>query len=245
MPVGEPSATRDEEVVLTSRDGTKVAAYLAAPRTAPTAGIVILPDVRGLHGFYKDLAVRFAEQGVAALALDYFGRSAGLSGRGDDFEWAPHVTQLTFDSFQEDLAAALDRLVAAAPGVPPFTVGFCMGGTLSYLTGTRALPLSGVIGFYAGLSRDFGGAGTLLDRATDVHLPSLGLFGGADAGIPADQVEALDKALDAGGAPHEIVSYEGAPHSFFDRRATEYATASADAWTRMLGFIAAHAPAAA
>jgi len=245
IPVGEPTATRDEDLVLTAADGTQFAAYRAAPQTTPTAGIVILPDVRGLHQFYKDLAVRFAEQGVAAVALDYFGRSAGLTARNDDFEYRPHVMQLTFDAIQEDVAAALASLTEAAPGVPTFTVGFCMGGSLSYLMGTRDLPLTGVIGFYAGLSRDFAGAGTLMDRASDVHLPSLGLFGGADAHISADQVEAFDKALDSTGVPHEIVSYEGAPHSFFDHQAAEYATASADAWTRMLGFIASHAPAAA
>jgi carboxymethylenebutenolidase len=116
-----------------------------------------------------------------------------------------------------------------------------MGGTLSFMTGTQQLPLAGVIGFYAGMSRDFGGAGTLLDRAPGIKYPALGLFGGADQGIPAEQVERFDQELDTAGVEHEIVTYAGAPHSFFDRKATEFADASADAWERVLGFVRSRA----
>jgi carboxymethylenebutenolidase len=65
----------------------------------------------------------------------------------------------------------------------------------------------------------------------------LGLFGGADQGIPAAQVEELDSQLDRAGVPHEIMTYPDAPHSFFDRKAAEHADASADAWRRMLAWI--------
>jgi carboxymethylenebutenolidase len=84
------------------------------------------------------------------------------------------------------------------------------------------------------------GKGSVLEAARFVKVPVLGLFGGADPAIPADQVRALDQTLDQTGAEHEIVTYPGAPHSFFDRQATEYAEASADAWKRVLSFIAAH-----
>ncbi|MCW5852932.1 MAG: dienelactone hydrolase family protein, partial [Anaerolineae bacterium] len=101
------------------------------------------------------------------------------------------------------------------------------------------LGLTGVIGFYAGMKRDFG-SGTLLDRAPQLRVPALGLFGGADQGIPVEQVEQFDQRLDQSGVEHEIIIYPGAPHSFFDRRAVEYADASADAWVRVRDFIAAH-----
>ena len=68
----------------------------------------------------------------------------------------------------------------------------------------------------------------------------LGLFGGADAGIPADAVEAFDEALTAAGVDHRLISYEGAPHSFFDRKAAEFADASDAAWGEVLGFIGTH-----
>jgi carboxymethylenebutenolidase len=97
-----------------------------------------------------------------------------------------------------------------------------------------------VIGFYAGMSRNMSGRGTLLDHAPHIRYPVLGLFGGADQSIPLSNVQAFDDALDKAGVEHEIIAYEGAPHSFFDRRATEYAEASADSWQRVLGFIQAH-----
>lgn len=231
-----------QDIVLLSADGNRFAAYVATPRGAATAQVVIYPDVRGLHQFYKDLALRFAEQGVTAIAIDYFGRTAGLTPRDDSFEFMPHVQQIRFDTFLVDVQAALGYLPTADPmSKPIFTVGFCMGGTLSFLSGTQDLGLTGVIGFYAGMSRNFGGAGTLLERAPGIKYPALGLFGGADQGIPLDQVEAFDQALDTAGVEHQVIIYPDAPHSFFDRRSEQFADASADAWTQILGFISAHA----
>jgi carboxymethylenebutenolidase len=234
-------ATQGDDLVLTAEDGNRFAAYLATPVGQAHARVLILPDVRGLHYFYKELAERFAEQGVTALALDYFGRTAGLTARDDSFEYMPHVQQMRFDSFQQDVRAALARLgETETVSRPTFTVGFCMGGTLSFMTGTQDLDLAGVIGFYAGMSRDFGSGGTLLDRASQIKYPVLALFGGADAGIPAEQVERFDRELDIAGVEHRVITYRGAPHSFFDRRAADFAEASADAWTQVLDFIAAH-----
>jgi carboxymethylenebutenolidase len=73
-----------------------------------------------------------------------------------------------------------------------------------------------------------------------VHMrcPVLGLFGGADQGIPPEDVEEFDRSLDVAGVPHEIVVYPGAPHSFFDRKYDEYAEACEDAWRRVLAFLA-------
>ncbi|HKP51459.1 MAG TPA: dienelactone hydrolase family protein [Chloroflexia bacterium] len=227
-----------EDLVLAAADGNRFAAFLAKPGSPTGAQIIIYPDVRGLHGFYKDLALRFAETGVRALAIDYFGRTAGLTPRDDSFEFMPHVQQLQLSSFFADVQAALDYLWQGdGAAQSTFVVGFCMGGSLTLLSATQDFGFAGAIAFYAGMSRDFGGYGTALDRATEVKYPVLGLFGGADPGIPAAQVEELDVRLDEAGVPHEIISYPGAPHSFFDRKATEYADASADAWRRMLAWI--------
>lgn len=242
VPEGAPGQASGSDVVLTAADGNAFAAYLALPAAPPTARVLILPDVRGLHQFYKELALRFAEAGVAAVAMDYFGRTAGLTSRDEPFDFWPHVGQLQFDGVLADARASLEHVAAAAPQAgASVSMGFCMGGTLSFLCGTTDLPLDGVIGFYAGMSRNIGGAGLLLDRAHEVRRPALGLFGGADQGIPAESVAALDAALDRAGVEHEIITYEGAPHSFFDRRQEEFAEASADAWGRVLAFVAARA----
>ena len=239
---GSAMAADGADAVLTAADGNQFAAYMAQPHGPARALMLIYPDVRGLHQFYKDLALRFAEIGVAAIAMDYFGRTAGLTSRADAFEYMPHVQQLKLEGVFADAQASLAHLRASAgTEKPSFLAGFCMGGGLTIQTGVVGFGLAGVIPFYAGMSRAIGGAkGTALDVAPGMKVPLLGFFGGADQGIPVEQVHALDVALDKSGIEHEVVIYPGAPHSFFDRRATDFAEASADAWKRMLGFIAAH-----
>lgn len=232
------SEAQGEDLVLTAADGNRFAAYLASPSEPSSAQVLIFPDIRGLHQFYKDLAVRFAEQGIMALAIDYFGRTAGLTSRAEPFDHTPHVQQMRFDTFQSDVAAALSYLCSCGGGkAVTVVVGFCMGGSLAFLTRTQDLGLAGVVGFYAGLTRSFAGIGTVPEQARNIKGPLLGLYGGADEGIPKEQVQALDREMTSAGIEHEIVIYPGAPHSFFDRRATDYAEASADAWERVLGFI--------
>lgn len=237
-------AARGEDLVLTAEDGNRLAAYIAYSEEPRGAQVVILPDVRGLHQFYKDLAIHFAEQGIRALAIDYFGRTAGLTARDDSFEYMPHVEKMQFAGTLADVRAALDRLHAGdGASDATFTLGFCMGGSLALMTGTEDLGLGGIISFYASLSRDRGGAGTVLERAMAIKYPVLALFGGADVAIPLDQVETFDRELDKTGIEHTIVTYAGAPHSFFDKRQEDFADASSDAWTRVLEFIADHSSA--
>src|SRR5438128_12147396 len=126
-PVISGGAVAHEDLELTSRDGTRFAAFAATPDEPNGIGVVILPDVRGLYRFYEELALRFAERGYTALAFDYFGRTAGGDKRGDDFEYMPHVQQTTPEGVQADVAAAVDYL--RGRGIDRiFTVGFCFGG---------------------------------------------------------------------------------------------------------------------
>ncbi len=245
LPPGEAGPAHGHDGALTAADGNEFAVYLAHPAAhASNAQIIIYPDVRGLHQFYKDLAMRFAEVGITAIAIDYFGRTAGLTPRDDSFEYMPHVQQMTLESFTQDVQAAQNTLRQHNPaGKATFTVGFCMGGTLSFTTGMdKSLGFAGVIGFYAGMSRSFGGKGTILERAGEIAYPALGLFGGADQGIPVSNVQEFDQKLDATGIEHTIIIYPNAPHSFFDRRQADFANESADAWQQILSFISAHTP---
>lgn len=239
-PLGNRGAAEGKELVLTASDGTLFNAYLAEPAAGYTAQVLIYPDVRGLHLFYKELALRFAEVGVRALAIDYFGRSAGLTTRDEAFEYMPHVGEMSLPTFFSDVTAALDFL-QKDNAAQTFVLGFCMGGTLTLITGTRAYNLAGLIPFYAGMTRKFVGAdGTALDMAHGIKYPVLGLFGGADQGIPVETVQQLDAELDKANVEHKIVIYENAPHSFFDRKQTEFAEASENAWSRILQFINTH-----
>ncbi|GIW05403.1 MAG: hypothetical protein KatS3mg060_0208 [Dehalococcoidia bacterium] len=226
-------------MTLTASDGNRFAAFVAKAPTPTGAGIVILPDVRGLFKFYEDLAVRFAEQGINAVAIDYFGRTAGVGERDADFPFMDHVAQTTAAGVAADTRAAVEYLRSPEGGANRsiFTVGFCFGGAQSWLQAANGHGLAGAIGFYGrpGPTRD--GAPGPAARAKEMTCPVLALMAGADQGIPPEAVDELRTAFEQAGLRHEVVVYPGAPHSFFDRSYEQYAEASADAWRRCLAFI--------
>jgi carboxymethylenebutenolidase len=230
-------------IMLTSEDGTRFDAYRAVAAQPTGAGILILPDVRGLHAFFEELAERYAEHGVDALAIDYFARTAGTGPRGEDFDYSSHLPQTTWEALAADIRTGVATLRSPhwADGRAPtsiFTTGFCMGGRLTYLSGTLGLGLAGLIGFYGwptGPSRN--GTPAPADVAGAIESPILAIWGGADRGITPDIVRTFGDALEAAGVEHRSITYPGAPHSFFDRTAAEHAEASAAAWQEALGFI--------
>ncbi len=189
IPPVEGGAIDAREIELDAADGNRFAAYEAHAAAPTGAGIVILPDVRGLHAYYRDLAIRFAEHGVDAVALDYFGRTAGIGDRGPGFDWAQHVPQTTYEGLRADTAAATAHLRATTDAGRVFTIGFCMGGRLAFLSAGFNLGLAGVIGFYGwpvGPSRN--GTPAPADVAASFDCPVLAIFGGADEGIGAEAV---------------------------------------------------------
>jgi len=233
------AALSHDDLTLTSADGTELAAFFAAPDEQASTGVVILPDVRGLYHFYEELALRFAERGHAAIAIDYFGRTAGATKRGEDFEYMPHVDQTTDDGVQADTRAAAEKLRELGAR-SLFTVGFCFGGRASWVAAASGHGLAGAVGFYGGPTRERGGASPVA-RASQIECPILALQAGADPNITAEDNAAFDEALTTAGVDHEIVIYDGAPHSFFDRKQQEFQSDSDDAWSRTLEFIARHA----
>jgi carboxymethylenebutenolidase len=227
-----------ETIEVEAADGNRFAAAIAPVDGAADPGVIILPDVRGLYRFYVELAERFAEAGHHAIAIDYFGRTAGTGERDEDFDFWPHVEQTRVTQVQADADAARAALAERTGATSFVTVGFCFGGTQSFLAGTSPeLMLDGVVGFYGRLSGGRAGMPSVLDHAGEMRCPVLGLFGGADEAIPVSEVDTFDRLLDEAGVEHEIVIYPGAPHSFFDRAYEEHAGACADAWRRVLGFL--------
>ncbi|MDP9294614.1 MAG: dienelactone hydrolase family protein [Actinomycetota bacterium] len=237
------AAISNEVLELEAVDGNRLAAFAALPDQPRGTGVVILPDVRGLFRFYEELALRLAERGIAAVAIDYFGRTAGVAERDEEFSYMEHVQQTTEGGVQADVDAGVRFLRSPRGGEcrSVFTVGFCFGGRHSWFTAARD-DLAGAIGFYGmpGIGRLDGAPGPT-HRAGELKAPILALMGGADEAITAEDVAAFDQALDEAGVEHEVVTYPGAPHSFFDRRFEEHADVSADAWERVLAFVEAHA----
>jgi carboxymethylenebutenolidase len=235
IPVITGAAISHDDVVLEARDGNRFAAFLATPDEPSESDVVILPDVRGLYRFYEELALRFAERGYAAIAIDYFGRSAGVSKRDDDFPYGDHVAQTTPEGIQADVGAAVEHLRALGCD-RVFTVGFCLGGRHSWLAAAGGHGITGAVGFYGNPGERDGVPGPT-HRAAELAAPILALQAGADQNITGEHNAAFEQALAEAGVEHEVVVYDGAPHSFFDRKQEEFTEASEDAWARVLAFI--------
>jgi carboxymethylenebutenolidase len=230
------AAVSHEDLTLEAADGAAFAAFAATPDGPAATGIVILPDVRGLYRFYEELALRFAEREYPAIAFDYFGRTAGISKRENDWDYMAEVAKTTPETIQLDVAACVAWL--RGHGVDRiFNVGFCFGGRNSWLATAEDHGLAGAVGFYGSLGFRGDRPGPIA-RAAELTGPILALQAGDDQNITREQNDEFDAALTAAGVEHELVIYGGAPHSFFDRKQEEFADASEDAWNRVLAFIA-------
>ena len=226
------AAVSHEDLTLASEDGNRFAAFRAVADGGPGPGVVILPDVRGLYRFYEELALRFAERGITAVAFDYFGRTAGAEKRGEDFEYKPHGEQLTPHQVMDDTGTCIRHLLAL-DCTSFFTVGFCLGGSYSWIASAFHDEIDGAVGFYGRPSR-------ALPFVSDLRAPILAFQGGADQAISHEDNLEFEHALAEAGKEYELIEYEGAPHSFFDRKQEEFQEASDDAWRRTLEFIARH-----
>jgi carboxymethylenebutenolidase len=219
-------------LTLTAADGIEFSAAYAAPAAEARVGVVVLPDVRGLHPYYVALAERFAETGAATLAVDYFGRTAGLCGgtgtREEDFDWKAHVPRTTPEGIDADVTAAIGYLrERTSADLPVVTVGFCFGGSHSWRLSGGDVDLAGCAGFY-------GRPVIVGDAARRAHRPTVMLIAGADQATPVADQLALAETMRSAGADVDAVVYDGAPHSFFDRSFGEWAEACADAWEHVL-----------
>lgn len=235
IPAIAGAAVDSEDLVLSASDGTKFAAFAARPEKPNGIGVVVLPDVRGLFSFYEELGLRFAEEGMNAVTIDYFGRTAGVSKRNDPaWSFMEHVVKTHPDTVALDTRAAVDYLRSPAGGscTSIFTVGFCFGGSNSWNQAAAGHGLAGAIGFYGhprkviqDMVSPTGGSGipASIDRVPQMKGAILGLQAGADQMITQADTDAFKAALDAAGVKNEFKTYEGAPHSFFDRAYEQYA----------------------
>ena len=251
IPAIAGAAIDTEDVTLKSADGTPFAAFATRAEKPSTVGMVVLPDVRGLFRFYEELAMRFAETGINSVAIDYFGRTAGVAKRDAEFSFMEHVMKTHPDTVSADTRAAVEFLRSPKGGscTSVFAVGFCFGGSTAWNQAAEGHGLKGAIGFYGHPSRviqDMVNPGTpsgiksALARVPNMECPIMALQGGADQMITQADTDAFKAALDAAGIENEVKTYEGAPHSFFDRSFEEHKEASADAWARILAFVEKH-----
>ncbi|MGH6656606.1 MAG: dienelactone hydrolase family protein [Actinocrinis sp.] len=237
------TTTTSTSLLLTASDGNVFAAYQSLPAQRSGPGVLVLPDNRGLFGFYEHQTRLLAEQGMPALAIDYYGRSAGPDSRERPKEFAvlanlwPHLKALTSDGLYADFDAALAQLRAVDGGgcTRVISLGFCMGGRFAFQTARGRFGLSGAIGLY-GYPDELNGTGGPIQLAPELTAPILGMFAGDDEGIPAEMVARFDDALTAAGNDHEITTYPGTTHGFFESGDGRFERECADVWRRVMQF---------
>jgi carboxymethylenebutenolidase len=228
---------RQETIQLKVADGTTMAAYLTHPVEAGRhPGMILLQEAFGVNGHIRNVADRLAQEGFAVIAPELFHRTApGFQGNYNDFPSVmPHVQAVTEATAEADLNATCDWL-RAQPSVKPdelFSVGFCMGGRISFLANSL-LPLRAAVSFYGS-----GIAPGLLHRASALHAPMLLFWGGSDQHITAEHRQAVVEALKAHGKTHVNVEFSNAGHGFFnDERPSYQPQAAGQAWSLMLEFL--------
>jgi carboxymethylenebutenolidase len=212
--------------------------YDVEPDGAPGGAVIVLQEAFGVNDHIEDVTRRFAQAGYRAVAPHLFHRSGDPALDYGNFEKImPHMQALTEAGLLQDLDVTLDYLagagfIASRVGV----VGFCMGGSVTFLAAARR-ALGAAVTFYGGgVGEGRFGMPPLVDLAPGLKTPWLGLFGDKDQGIPVDQVEALRTAAATASVTTEIVRYAGADHGFHcDARPDSYHETSAqDGWRRTL-----------
>ena len=220
-------------------------AFAAAPDgDAPRGGVVVVQEAFGLTGHIESVARRIAQEGYVAVAPALFHRQGSpvFAYDGDRSELMPAIMALTAEGIAADVDAALAHLADQGfPSELQGIVGFCMGGTVTFATAARTAIGAAVTFYGGGVAEGRFGFPSLVDQASDLKTPWLGLYGDLDQGIPVDDVEALRAAVADAPVEAEVVRYAEADHGFnCDERASFHPESAADAWSRMLAFFAAH-----
>lgn len=247
---GTPRAAREQEDRIRAEDGVELRRFLAEPAHGLKGGaVLIIHDIWGYTDFYKDLARRIAAEGYAAALVDLFAREGDLPPgvepptrpptAEDRARLGPAMARgerVTDQQAMGDLQAAAGELTRrGAPRVACW--GFCSGGRLAYVAAARLSGLSGAVSYYGFLRAEPPRAAPL-DIAHEIRVPLLGIFAGADQGIPAEQVAEFQRRLESAGKDFAIKTYPGAPHGFLRYGVTEHAGAIEDALARTFAFFA-------
>ncbi len=228
-------------------DGATMGGYLARPADAgDRPAVIVWMEIFGVNSHIRDVTERIAREGYVSLAPDFFHRTLPGIELGYDDEGMAKGMQglgaLGADEMIADQKAAIAHL-RALPGMTGKVgvMGFCIGGHMTYLTACEN-DVAAAASFYGGgiaAPQGPGGKDSTISRTGKISGRILCLFGGQDALIPVDQVDAIRAALESGGIDHEIVVYDDADHGFHcDQRASFNEAASKDAWERVVALFA-------
>jgi carboxymethylenebutenolidase len=226
------------EVKIPVKDGT-IPGYRAMPEGGRNlATVLVVQEIFGVHEHIKDICRRLAKAGYLAIAPEMYARQGDVSKTTDMDEIRVVVAKVPDAQVMADLDAA--AAWAAGNGGNPDRLaitGFCWGGRVTWLYCAHNQKVKAGVAWYG---RVVGQGSDLtpkhpIDVVKDINAPVLGLYGGADAGIPNDTVDSMRAALKNAGKPSQIHTYADTPHAFLaDYRPSYRKEAAEDGWKRLL-----------
>ena len=226
--------------------GGEMPGYRAMPAKAKSPPVVlVVQEIFGVHEHIKDICRRFAKLGYLAIAPELYARQGDVSKIADGQEIMKIVAKVPDAQVMSDLDAAVDWASKSGNGdVSKLGItGFCWGGRQVWLYAAHNPNLKAAVAWYGPLKRP----GTDLqpknpvDIVGELKCPVLGLYGGADAGIPVDTVDAMKAALKAAHNHSEIVLYPDTPHGFnADYRPSYRPDQAKDGWSKLQAWFKQH-----
>jgi carboxymethylenebutenolidase len=226
------------EVKIAVRDG-EIPGYRAMPAggtNLPT--VLVVQEIFGVHEHIKDICRRLAKAGYLAIAPELYARQGDVSKLSDFDQIRPIVAKVPDAQVMSDLDAAAAWAVKNGGDPAKLAVtGFCWGGRITWLYVAHNAKVRAGVAWYgrvAGPTSELTPANPI-DLVAKINAPVLGLYGGADAGIPNDTVDKMREALKAAGKKSEIRTYPDTPHAFHaDYRPSYRKEAAEDGWKRLL-----------
>jgi carboxymethylenebutenolidase len=232
------------EVRIPTKDG-EIPAYRAMPeggKNLPT--VLVVQEIFGVHEHIKDVCRRLAKAGYLAIAPEMYARQGDVSQLTDWDQIRAIVAKVPDAQVMADLDAASAWAAAhGGDGAKLAVTGFCWGGRVTWLYAAHNPKVKAGVAWYGRL---VGQASALtpkhpIDVVKDIDAPVLGLYGGADAGIPNDTVDRMREALKAAGKKSQIHTYPDMPHAFHaDYRPSYRKEAAEDGWKRLLAWFRQH-----
>lgn len=230
------------EVKIPVKDG-EMPAYRAMPaQGGPFPTVLVVQEIFGVHEHIKDICRRLAKEGYLAVAPELYARQGDVSKETDIQKLiSTVVSKVPDEQVMSDLDATVAWAKKSGKGETSklAVTGFCWGGRIVWLYAAHNPDLKAGVAWYGRL---VGMTNELqpkypLELVEELKAPVLGLYGGADMGIPNDTVEKMQKALKDAGKPSEIVLYPDTPHGFHaDYRPTYRKDKAEDGWKRMLAW---------
>lgn len=250
-PVSAQTITTDDRgldagvVEIPTAEG-KIPAYRAMPKGAgPFPVVLVVQEIFGVHEHIKDLCRRLAKLGYYAIAPELFFRQGDVSKETDFRRIIGNVVSKVPDA---QVMSDLDSAVALAKSekgddTRVAITGFCWGGRIVWLYAAHSPALKAGVAWYGRLVGDTDELHpkNAIDVAAQLKAPVLGLYGGADTGIPVDTVDRMREAAKAGSTEVELHVYPDAPHAFnADYRPSYRKIEAENGWERMLAWFAKH-----